>query len=377
MQALDAMVQRIYPPGTVIVQDQEALPNSQRFWLIRDQAGNLRWLLPRSAQAAYRILETWTPHDLSSRVKWQVILAAYRRGWLGKLPGVSTLGLLPDTASSWEHLHWRNPKPPVTAAYFGRPGVLCKAVVFLLDEQQGQPPTVAKVPVGESAGPNILHEAAILKGVNGTHADAGPSLIFEDQQNTLTLQAFIEGVPLGSKFSAAHSHYLAGLLVPDRKTSILEQAADLKQRFELQGLASTERELVHQQLQTLQSETLLPAVWQHGDFAPWNIRQSATGQVFAIDWEEAHVPGLPLYDVIHFHFIQCFLSGKNCQILPDLLKDPNVRLYLHAMNISTYLAREIFRFYLLDYWCRRLQQGEPDAICKFYQVMRPLLEHLS
>jgi len=39
---------------------------------------------------------------------------------------------------------------------------------------------------------------------------------------------------------------------------------------------------------------------EHGDFAPWNIREDASGELFVLDWEHARVRGLPWLDALHF-----------------------------------------------------------------------------
>ena len=46
----------------------------------------------------------------------------------------------------------------------------------------------------------------------------------------------------------------------------------------------------------------LPQLLQHGDFAPWNIRQ-AGGRICVFDWEYAQPSCNPLADFLHFHLI--------------------------------------------------------------------------
>lgn len=46
----------------------------------------------------------------------------------------------------------------------------------------------------------------------------------------------------------------------------------------------------------------LPQLLQHGDFAPWNIRQSGS-HLCVFDWEYAQLSCNPLADFLHFHMI--------------------------------------------------------------------------
>ena len=46
----------------------------------------------------------------------------------------------------------------------------------------------------------------------------------------------------------------------------------------------------------------LPACIEHGDFAPWNIRRLANGDLFVFDWEYAKMSGVPWHDALHFCF---------------------------------------------------------------------------
>lgn len=43
-----------------------------------------------------------------------------------------------------------------------------------------------------------------------------------------------------------------------------------------------------------------PVVFQHGDFAPWNLIQTSTGMINAIDWEYGNKEQLPFLDLAYY-----------------------------------------------------------------------------
>jgi hypothetical protein len=63
--------------------------------------------------------------------------------------------------------------------------------------------------------------------------------------------------------------------------------------------------------------SLLPIVWQHNSFAPWNIGRAARG-LRVIDWEGAAV-GLPLFDLLYF-LLQWSVRALHVRNEPDRLR---------------------------------------------------------
>lgn len=56
------------------------------------------------------------------------------------------------------------------------------------------------------------------------------------------------------------------------------------------------------ELQARLGPVVLPPILQHGDFAPWNIRQAGS-RICVFDWEYAQCSCNPLADFMHFHLI--------------------------------------------------------------------------
>lgn len=67
-------------------------------------------------------------------------------------------------------------------------------------------------------------------------------------------------------------------------------------------------------------EILAPVM--HGDFAPWNIKMNAHGDVKVMDWEFADDLGMPGWDIIHYHIQRMTLiEGKAADDVIALCKN--------------------------------------------------------
>ncbi|MCD6681938.1 MAG: hypothetical protein LT102_15045 [Burkholderiaceae bacterium] len=110
---------------------------------------------------------------------------------------------------------------------------------------------------------------------------------------------------------------------------------------------------------TLYRDSRLALCIEHGDFAPWNIRQRVDGQIFVIDWEHAQPEGLPWCDALHFCFQTAVLARRRSAtaVLAEMratMRSENARSYEQAVTsgrqtldidqfISLYLLRAIAR----------------------------------
>lgn len=60
----------------------------------------------------------------------------------------------------------------------------------------------------------------------------------------------------------------------------------------------------------LGGEQLVKVAVEHGDLAPWNIRQDKEGKLIAIDWERGDVAGCSGLDLVHCRFQELRHLGK-------------------------------------------------------------------
>ena len=77
----------------------------------------------------------------------------------------------------------------------------------------------------------------------------------------------------------------------------------------------------------------LPACWEHGDFAPWNIKRSRDGGCALLDWEDARRKGLPLQDAYHFLHMQDWLFGGRPKLHATRLMDEAVAMGVPSTQI--------------------------------------------
>lgn len=111
----------------------------------------------------------------------------------------------------------------------------------------------------------------------------------------------------------------------------------------------------------------LPQLLQHGDFAPWNIRQ-AGGRICVFDWEYAQPSCNPLADFLHFHLIQRALGAHppNARHLQGLLLPQAGAFAQEAwprLACTPALVASLMLEYLLDtvlFYTQSSGQFEPD-----------------
>ena len=90
-------------------------------------------------------------------------------------------------------------------------------------------------------------------------------------------------------------------------------------------------------------------VYEHGDFAPWNLIRTAKGTV-AFDFEYFEEKGLQYLDDIKFYFQeQRLLEGKRDRDLVDAIR----------LKVPTEEFDLLFRIFLIKELCRMYEDGDP------------------
>lgn len=195
-------------------------------------------------------------------------------------------------------------------------------VVFL--DSKAQPVVFLKYGQKEQARKRILHEADTLANLP---RGAGPMLM--KQGELASGNAFVM-MPVDGEYIARHPLSSEArkqvcswvdLLAVGQDVKIDQHPAVLRMRKEVEGYRLMDVEgagsllTINDQLNNWLvplRERTWPMGWQHGDAAPWNLRVAASGQVSAIDWEDAVSEGCPLFDLVYYviqtHF---FLKGAH------------------------------------------------------------------
>ena len=109
-------------------------------------------------------------------------------------------------------------------------------------------------------------------------------------------------------------------------------------------------------------------VIEHGDFAPWNILQSASGSISVIDWEYGNHQGFPFLDLLYYFFQISFLVKHW-----SALKATNyIKAYLKNKIVPGYEDREITALLirLLILWLMHELESQINPYQLYYKITR-------
>ena len=354
---IDFVIKKVFPEGTENSLGGKAAPHGSRFWIIPGKENEPRWIVPDEPRYAWPLLEQWSPYDLPSRIKWKLLKMAYRRKYFAWVPGVIPFWITVPEKSNWEHLGWTHAKPPIPVIYIGRsrhPNR--KAVLGLVDSQKNEIISVSKVPLTPSAALAINYEIENLETLANEKPGRAPRAIFTDHDNGIATQEFLGGLPSGRSLTETHLSYLVDLAIPEETTSLHEAVQSLGREIEVQkNITPEDRALLNRALEEADDPSPLPAVWEHGDFAPWNLKNAANGSLCAVDWETSSRLSVPMFDLVHFYSIQAFHFGKKELFTKSFREHMNE--YLKRLGISPGMTPKIIRVCILRDWLRHNNEG--------------------
>jgi len=331
---LARLVDGFFPKGSCPSVAGNRDPLAQSFFVIPGKQGP-RWVLPENPAHGWPALRSWRPYNFASQGKWAVLMAAYRAGLLGLVPGIVKISIAIPAAANWLHLGWGAVAAPRPVIHVGTPSCGQRFVASLVDPCQGRALAIAKVPVGADAPARILREADLLERLAEEKPGLGPRLLFRDSDRGIATEEVLCGRRTDRRWTAAHRIFLEKLRIPGETISL--QGALERLRPGLGGLLREKADGIGRILDGLEDPTPLPAVWVHGDFAPWNLFLR-DGSLVACDWEYARPSGLPLFDAMHFMWMQRYLFS-------DRKSDVPVEDLLAAFSIDAKYGDQISKFY--------------------------------
>lgn len=303
IEILEQIVGFGFPSSCVFTERANDVIPCERFYIVPGNTSP-RWIFPENPSGTINYLMQWRPYKASSRAKWQLILAAYHSGMLGKIPGVSKIGISGFRQREWPHIASTFSSPPSPVIYIGTPGNSRKAVMALNDKGTENLSCIVKIPIGKDAGSAICQEIEMLKRLKAEKFNLAPQAFFLNSETKISTQQMIEGKASKKKFSNLHMSFLTSMRVPGSSISLRSVAQIFDQAdFENSKMEKTNLNLKERIVDFLNDATEFPTVWIHGDFAPWNLKIRPNGQLVAVDWESAETNGLPLFDLIYFHSI--------------------------------------------------------------------------
>ena len=252
----------------------------------------------------------------------------------------------------------------------GTPDPARKAVAFLTSPGTKRPVSVAKLPLDPQAGPAILRETEVLVRLAAEKPGLAPRALFVDREGGRAVQEVVRGRPSGRRFKPAYLRWLVGLRREGAATSLRSQATRLAEEITRICVPAQGADDVLRRLAKLDDPRSLPAIWTHGDFAPWNVRWLNGDNVAVVDWEEASPEGPLLYDLVHFHLIQDFLFGERRLGSRSCLQA--ARGYLDALGVDPALHDRLFELALCKSWTFALKEGERDRAAFISERLREL-----
>lgn len=327
-------------PNEHLIGDSFAGQPRPNYWIVYGTSGIPRWLIPQDPHIGLPVLKQWHPFQLLSMLKWKALLGTYRAGLLGRLPGIVPIHL--------KEIQWPE-SSGIPVFYIGTPSHVSKLVITLVDPTTTKPTSILKLPVGENASSNILHEATILEQLSKWKPGFCPNLLSVIPEHGRSLQEALVGTIAGLKLTGDHFQLFRDLRYQGQFTTLTEQLVALDTKYQALHL-SNEQRAIYQEIRTfLQDETEVPQFWHHGDFSPWNVlRCKAAAQL--IDWERSRPKGLPLLDFFHFLAMQRLI--RNEPVPPDLNRHPVVNQYLEQCDIylSDDLLKKLYLYYRTEHW---------------------------
>ncbi len=147
------------------------------------------------------------------------------------------------------------------------------------------------------------------------------------------------------------------MVIREETLSLREVAEDLMRQLEsLDNIPQETRSNLSKVISGIDDPSLIPAVWEHGDFAPWNIKSTKSGDLHAVDWEFATRKGLPLFDLIYFRSIQSYLFGES-ELFPKSFWGFYAK-YIGEMKMDLKIAKQLIPICLARDGLRCFESGE-------------------
>jgi len=188
-----------------------------------------------------------------------------------------------------------------------------------------------------------------------------------------TLVSLVPGDPARPQLTADHYELLSLLRGAANKSAAttglvldLQRRTDALKAHRRLGLA------LDAVIPTLE-RTSVPMTIVHGDFTPWNLRRH-DDTIYAFDWEQAHLDGLPLIDELHHEMaVGYLLKHWSIDTATDFLEHATVN---EPLGLGPQEVRALVVVYLVDYLTRLVEAGHDDDAPRLMWYER-ILERLT
>jgi hypothetical protein len=317
-----------------------------------------RWIIPESSALGLPVISRWRPYSAASRFKWQTLLSLYRLGLLARAPGVERCRIT-FAANAWEEALGLPSSSLRPVVYVGVPGDTRKLVISLVSAKTHTVMGILKFALGKQAEENIANEAALLLGLERAGIRTCPRALVWEPASGLFIQSAVIGDLSGRAFTSKHRE----LLLSYRRSESVEVsvcAEALERSIDQSALSVAQQALVGTALSALRSGGRYPAFWIHGDFLPWNLKRCGA-EIYAIDWEEGEVRGLPGQDIFHYHYMPANLFDESLDSTMRKCRDAFAP-YAQALGLAAQDFKPLLLAYLLKQVAVRAKRKEPEHL---------------
>jgi hypothetical protein len=319
-------------------------------------AGRMRLLLPLANNRVLRgALSMYSPSRWTGKMYRPVLATALpvlARSGFGRLlqgPGSWCVHLprlvqmVPGASSAWVGCHQATDYPQA------------KMTLRLMDES-GRALAYARVGHDPADDRTVSDEALVLAAVAATDVSTQAPRVIDhgrltDPDGYFLLESAGPEKVAPMALDARHFHFLQGLM---RKGPTRQWAALMEQMVDDLQSACESNRLAQQALAHLQQLSLppMPECIEHGDFAPWNIREQTSGELFVLDWDRADLHGVPWHDALHYCFqVETLVRRRPAATVIRRMKavfaEPSAQCYATAVRPTADVASPLILLYLL------------------------------
>lgn len=291
-------------------------------------------LLPPSNRAAARGVGLYAAQTAFARNSKNILRLAAWAGLHSMLPRVQVAFNLGDDFTQWLTETCQGRDLSELSILAGNPGAPGRRFLLLLRSRSGEA-QVVKAGVTVAAKAVIVRELETLQKVQASSFSGIPRLLSARQEGRVccfTVQ-FVEGESPTRMDSDRVARLLASWIhdAPAMPLQVQPHFKDLARLAETDSQARTCCAL-------LENAAFTP-VLQHGDFAPWNIKETANGEWFVLDWERGLLNGIPGWDWFHCALQTAILvrrenPGQVLTRLEELLRSPEFAHYAEVTRMQ-------------------------------------------
>lgn len=343
-------------------------PSNATHSVFRRGDGSVQLLLPlANLQLSHAALQMYYPSRWSGRL--------YRKAlqWsLGARLAMRMAETHPPLATLYPHIDTVLPpdcaiSPDCMGVLVSAPGPSSKLTIKLMDEQ-AKVLAYARLAYGAQAIAAIRREATVLQLLESTAVRAQvPKVLRQAVLTEPAAYCLVEsaGPELASdkNLTTLHFEFLSQLLTSD--TVLWSEVVDAMRMEVVSAITdTTAKATCMAACDQLQDSSIgeIPVCIEHGDFAPWNIRRTPSGDLFFIDWENATVRGLPWMDALHFVFQTSVLvnrqePGRVVQALLNVFNAEVARVYVGRLTARKEHGAAFAVLYLLKALVLNIGEG--------------------